>query len=267
MGSSEKVDKAAKVDKKIKKDKSDKKEKKDKKRSESDGIHKESKDKKKDKTKKEKLTAALDAHLAQQEAAIDTSAPSSPKEDKATKTTDIPEEVKASDQELVYFAYPLADEKIEKKKILKLVKKCSKMKALFRGTKEVEKAIKRTPITTPGKNEKRESLLILAGDIFPCEVIEHFPLLAEEHHIPYLFVRSRVELGEAAGTKRATSVIMLKREPKKATDAKADDKIEEYHYMFDSMVEWALEEWQKQVYPWASGNHPTLLALKEAESA
>lgn len=114
MGSSDKVDKASKVDKKIK-DKSDKKDKKDKKRSESDGIRKESKDKKKEKAKRDKLLTALDQHLVAQEA---TGEPASPKEAETAAPTE-----ETTSQELVYFAYPLADEKIEQKKVYKLVKK------------------------------------------------------------------------------------------------------------------------------------------------
>lgn len=142
------------------------------------------------------------------------------------------------------------------------------MKALYRGTKEVEKAIKKCPVSAPAKGEPPAGIVIIAGDIFPVEVIEHFPMLCEEHHVPYLFVRSRLALGEAAGTKRATSVIMLKREPKKSAGELSEDdkeKVKEYYYMYDSMAEWAQKEWLKQVQPWVTGNHPTLLAMQAAE--
>lgn len=46
--------------------------------------------------------------------------------------------------------------------------------------------------------------------------------------MPYLFVKSRAELGEASGTKRPTSVVLVTKAlgGKKGQDAKAEDKEE-----------------------------------------
>jgi H/ACA ribonucleoprotein complex subunit 2 len=93
------------------KDKTEKKEKKDTKRSEAGGVRKDKKDKKKDKAKQEKLARALDAHLQADAAA-------SLKEDAEAHPEDV---IKPTD-ELVPFAFPLADEKTHKK-IYKLIKK------------------------------------------------------------------------------------------------------------------------------------------------
>ncbi len=41
------------------------------------------------------------------------------------------------------------------------------------------------------------------------DVISHIPVLCEDHHIPYLYVPSRAELGAAGATKRPTSVVMV----------------------------------------------------------
>jgi len=38
----------------------------------------------------------------------------------------------------------------------------------------------------------------LAADVTPVDVISHIPVLCEESGIPYIFVRSRMELGVAA---------------------------------------------------------------------
>lgn len=56
------------------------------------------------------------------------------------------------------------------------------------------------------------------------DVISHIPVLCEDHNIPYLFVKSRAELGAAGNTKRPTSVVMITPEPggKKKADAKAE---------------------------------------------
>jgi H/ACA ribonucleoprotein complex subunit 2 len=113
-----------------------KKDKKSSKRSEADGVHKDKKDRKKDKESSEKLANALDAHL-QAEVAAEAAADESKrrrKEEKAAKrkqkTGDVdmdgeddPAEGKTSAEgALVYFAYPMADEKVHKK-AFKLIKK------------------------------------------------------------------------------------------------------------------------------------------------
>jgi H/ACA ribonucleoprotein complex subunit 2 len=99
---------------------------------------------------------------------------------------------------------PLASKK-STKKAHKLVKKASSAKIVRRGVKEVVKGIR--------KNEK--GICILAGDIYPVDVISHLPVLLEENGIPYLFVPSKQELGAAACTKRPTSVVLV-RDPEKA---------------------------------------------------
>jgi H/ACA ribonucleoprotein complex subunit 2 len=94
---------------------------------------------------------------------------------------------------------PLASKK-STKKAHKLVKKAASAKIIRRVVKEVIKGIR--------KNEK--GLCILAGDIYPVDVISHLPVLLEEAGIPYLFVPSKQELGAAASTKRPTSVVLIR---------------------------------------------------------
>lgn len=53
------------------------------------------------------------------------------------------------------------------------------------------------------------SLCIIAGDISPIDVISHLPILCEDFGIPYVFVPSKAELGEAAVTKRPTSCVLI----------------------------------------------------------
>jgi H/ACA ribonucleoprotein complex subunit 2 len=101
---------------------------------------------------------------------------------------------------------PLASKKTTKK-AHKLVKKASSIKHIRRGVKEVIKGIR--------KGEK--GLAILAGDIYPLDVISHIPVLLEEKDIPYIFVPSKQDLGAAASTKRPTSVVLI-RTPKKDFD-------------------------------------------------
>jgi H/ACA ribonucleoprotein complex subunit 2 len=101
---------------------------------------------------------------------------------------------------------PLASKKTTKK-AHKLVKKASSIKHIRRGVKEVIKGIR--------KGEK--GLAILAGDIYPLDVISHIPVLLEEKDIPYICVPSKQDLGAAASTKRPTSVVLI-RTPKKDFD-------------------------------------------------
>jgi len=108
------------------------------------------------------------------------------------------------------------------------------------------------------------------------DVIMHFPILCEEHGIPYLFIRSRADLGVAACTKRATSVVMLKPEGKKPVEGEkkekekdGDDKkvsAEEYLEAWKEMVKTAQKQWVTQVEPWVKGIHPLQLAARSRSS-
>jgi hypothetical protein len=53
------------------------------------------------------------------------------------------------------------------------------------------------------------SLIILAADISPIDVLSHIPVLCEDSAVPYVFVSGKAELGSAAGTKRPTSVVLV----------------------------------------------------------
>ena len=117
-------------------------------------------------------------------------------------------------------AKPLASKK-STKRAHKLVKKASSSKIIRRGVKEVVKGIR--------KNEK--GICILAGDIYPLDVISHLPVLLEENGIPYLFVPSKQDLGAAACTKRPTSVVLV-RDPKTAKSKKEFDGME----LYDNLV-------------------------------
>ena len=70
------------------------------------------------------------------------------------------------------------------------------------------------------------SILVLAGDITPNDIISHLPVMCEDAQIPYVFVPSKEELGHASATKRPTSCVMicpnLKKRPK-AKDGKTSD--------------------------------------------
>ena len=155
----------------------------------------------------------------------------------------------------------------------------AKLKAISRGVKECEKTIKKCPPkpVSAGQTEA-PGVVVIAGDISPIDVITHFPILCEEHGVPYVFVKSRAELGMAACTKRATSVVMLKTECKKlASDNKTDKKPEEdaedlkatqaeYLDGLKELVKIAQKEWEVQVQPWVKGIHPLQIEEKQKQS-
>lgn len=98
---------------------------------------------------------------------------------------------------------PLASKK-STKKAHKLVKKAASSKHIRRGVKELVK----------GLRKGETGLAIIAGDIYPIDVISHLPILLEEKNVPYIFVPSKQDLGAAASTKRPTSCVLV-RTPKK----------------------------------------------------
>lgn len=59
--------------------------------------------------------------------------------------------------------------------------------------------------------KEEKGVVVLAGDVFPVDVIAHVPLLCEEASIPYCFVPRKTELGSAGLTKRPTSVVLVSR--------------------------------------------------------
>jgi H/ACA ribonucleoprotein complex subunit 2 len=96
-------------------------------------------------------------------------------------------------------AQPLANKK-STKRVHKLVRKAASAKLIRRGVKEVVK----------GLRKGETGLCVLAGDIYPLDVISFLPVLLEEKSVPYLFVPSKQDLGAAACTKRPTSVVLIK---------------------------------------------------------
>lgn len=115
----------------------------------------------------------------------------------------------------------------------------AKTKTLRRGVKEVVKALRKSAINGPSSSgtSNPSAICIIAADISPMDVISHIPVLCEDHNIPYIYVRSRAELGEASATKRPTSVVMVSKErvSKKAKDVKEDD-VKEFEESFGDLV-------------------------------
>jgi len=202
------------------KDIKEKKEKKEK-RSEVDGVKKSKKDKKEKKVKADvEMVDALEAELEKEpEASI-------------VKVVD-GEDGDEPRGALVPFAFPLSDDTKEVKKILKTVKKSAKSKTLRRGVKEVVKALRKSP-SSGTDIANPTAIVVIAADISPMDVISHIPVLCEDHSVPYIYIKSRAQLGEASATKRPTSVVMVSRDKASKKDAKSEDD-EEFKEAFEEL--------------------------------
>merc|ERR1711865_203744 len=83
-----------------------------------------------------------------------------------------------------------------------------KDKLVKRGVKETVKAVRKG----------QTGLVVIAADISPIDVLSHLPILCEDKGIPYMYVRSRAEIGEACKTKRPTSCVMICKPDKKTQE-------------------------------------------------
>lgn len=70
---------------------------------------------------------------------------------------------------------------------------------LRKGTNEVTKAIER----------KQATLVVIAEDVEPAEIVAHLTPLSDEKGIPYVYVPSKRELGAAAGLDVGTSAVAI----------------------------------------------------------
>ena len=52
-------------------------------------------------------------------------------------------------------------------------------------------------------------IVVIAADISPIDVLSHLPILCEDKNVPYIYVKSRAEVGEACKTKRPTSCVLI----------------------------------------------------------
>merc|ERR1712216_651646 len=105
------------------------------------------------------------------------------------------------------FCEPIAEAKLSKK-LFKCIKKATKTKQVLRGVKEVVKAVRKGT----------KGVCVIAGNISPMDVISHLPILCEDNDVPYVYVRSKEELGAAGLTKRPTSCMLIAPAIKKGTE-------------------------------------------------
>jgi large subunit ribosomal protein L7Ae len=68
-----------------------------------------------------------------------------------------------------------------------------------KGTNEVTKLVERGEAV----------LIVMAEDVQPPEILAHMPLLCEERNIPYAYVPSKAELGNAVGLEKPTASVAI----------------------------------------------------------
>ena len=97
------------------------------------------------------------------------------------------------------------------KKLYSLIYKAvsaDKKRGIIKGIKDVTKLVR--------KGKSGTCIVVLGADVSPYDVVSHFPVLLEEKNIPYIWVPSRADLGQATHCRRATSVVLLKSTPDNA---------------------------------------------------
>jgi len=63
--------------------------------------------------------------------------------------------------------------------------------------------------TTKHVERGQAKLVVMAEDVSPEEILVHMPILCEEKNIPYTYVPSKEELGNAAGLSTSTSAVAV----------------------------------------------------------
>ncbi|MEM0480790.1 MAG: 50S ribosomal protein L7Ae [Candidatus Aenigmatarchaeota archaeon] len=74
-------------------------------------------------------------------------------------------------------------------KVLQLMEVARTTGKIKKGTNETTKAVERG----------QAKLVVIAENVNPEEIVMHLPKLCEEKKVPYIFVKSKEELGKACG--------------------------------------------------------------------
>ncbi|MGE4275091.1 MAG: 50S ribosomal protein L7Ae [Candidatus Methanomethylophilaceae archaeon] len=80
--------------------------------------------------------------------------------------------------------------------LVEIAKESGKIK---KGTNEVTKVVERG----------NAAMVVMAVDVEPPEILAHMPILCEERKVPYIYVPSKAELGNATGLEKPTASIAV----------------------------------------------------------
>ena len=84
-------------------------------------------------------------------------------------------------------------------KVLQAIEIARNTGKIRKGTNESTKAVEKGNAT----------LLVIASDVDPEEIVMHLPALCEERKIPYVYVPTKIELGRAAGLDVQSAAICI----------------------------------------------------------
>jgi large subunit ribosomal protein L7Ae len=90
---------------------------------------------------------------------------------------------------------------------------------ICKGTNEVTKFVERGQAT----------LVLIAENVEPEEIVAHLPMLCEEKKIPYVYVPDKLELGKASGIEVSTASACI------VTPGKAKEAVEEIVEKLDAL--------------------------------
>lgn len=88
-------------------------------------------------------------------------------------------------------AFPLADAGTTQQ-LLDIIRQATHLRQLKKGANEATKTL----------NRGIAEFVVMAADAEPIEIVLHLPLLSEDKNVPYIFVPSKVALGNACGVSR-----------------------------------------------------------------
>jgi large subunit ribosomal protein L7Ae len=109
-----------------------------------------------------------------------------------------------------------------------------KVLQLFEIARNTGKIKKGTNETTKAVERGQAKLVAIAENVNPEEIVMHLPKLCEEKKVPYIFVKTKEELGKACGIEvsAATACIIEVGEGKK---------------LYDEILEWIRKNTNQQI--------------------
>lgn len=97
----------------------------------------------------------------------------------------------------VYVKFEMPKELVDKTyEVVELARDSGKLR---KGTNEVTKLVER------GETQ----MVVMAEDVSPPEILMHMPALCEEKNVPYAYVPSKAELGNACGLEKPTASVAV----------------------------------------------------------
>lgn len=99
--------------------------------------------------------------------------------------------------EKMYVNFEMTDELVDK--AYEAVEIARDTGQVRKGTNEVTKVVERGDA----------SLVVMAEDVTPPEILAHLPLLCEEREVPFAYVPTQQELGAAAGLNTSSASVAV----------------------------------------------------------